>query len=87
MNEYRPMVADTLSPAIPAEPKKRAPQSSRDQYSAQSVPFNLKLPGDLIKAIKLNAINEDVSSSEYVLACLTSGKICNKAWISTRSVA
>lgn len=68
MNEYRPMVADTLSPAIPAEPKKRAPQSSRDQYSAQSVPFNLKLPGDLIKAIKLNAINEDVSSSEYVLA-------------------
>ena len=87
MNEYRAIVDTPPSPATPAEPRKRAAASSRDQYSAQSVPFNLKLPADLVKAIKLNSINEDVSSSEYVLACLTSGKICNKAWISTRRVA
>lgn len=84
MHEYRNLVDTPAAPSPAPMPKKKKIESTADQFVEVGVAFNVKLPADLVKALKLNAINEGMSSSAYVASLLTSRKMCEKAWISTR---
>ena len=84
MHEYRNLVDTPASPSPAPMPKKKKIESTADQFVEVGVAFNVKLPADLVKAVKLNAINEGFSSGQYIVSCLTSRKMCEKAWISTR---
>ena len=75
------------APAAPARRKTTAPASTREDFTAPTVPLQVKLPQDLIQSLKLHSISTGKTMSELVLDCMTSGEFIGKAWVSTRRAA
>jgi hypothetical protein len=58
--------------------------SLRSEFTGTPVQVQLRLPADMVEALKLGALKHRLSMSRLVELHLTSGRPLAKAWVATR---
>ena len=76
-----------IEPAPARKPKAKELTNSRDQFTGANIPYQVKVPEDLVQSLKLHAIQSGKTMSQLVVECLTSKDFIAKAWVSTRREA
>ena len=74
-------------PAPARKPKAKELTNSREQFTGANIPYQVKVPEDLVQSLKLHAIQSGKTMSQLVVECLTSKDFIAKAWVSTRREA
>lgn len=76
-----------VEPAPARKPRAKELANSRDQFTGANIPYQVKVPEDLVQSLKLHAIQSGKTMSQLVVECLTSKDFIAKAWVSTRREA
>ena len=72
---------------VPGQAKKSAKKAKTVEYTGTLTPAQIRLPDDLLQALRLHAIKENTSVSKLVTACCSSEKIIHKAHVRVMDAA
>lgn len=74
------------TPAAETTPRRRR-RAGAGEWSDHVTPIQVRLPADLVKSLKLLALENDQQLSEIVLQFLTSSESVSKVWVAGRRSA
>jgi hypothetical protein len=82
-----PLEADSEPEQTAADDKKqnRSKQvDTRSDFTDAAVPVQVRIPADMLKAIKLECIAQECTMSEYVMQLLCTRQVIRPAWVAHR---
>jgi len=71
----------------PGQPKKSSKKATTVEYNGTMTPAQVRLPEDLLQALRLHAIKENTSVSKLVAQCCSTPRIIHKAHVRVMDAA
>jgi hypothetical protein len=88
MEHYSPRTSDiSQTQEVPGQSRKPTKKVTTVEYSGALTPAQIRLPEDLLQALRLHAIKENTSVSKLVTACCSSPKIIHKCHVRVMDAA
>lgn len=75
------------SQEMPGQHRKPFKKAKTVEYTGTLTPAQIRLPDDLLQALRLHAIKENTSVSKLVTACCSSEKVIHKAHVRVMDAA